>query len=87
MSPTGFCMGCDIEVTPTPHTMKYFITVFSVVAAFAALTCCSSGPRATTGTAVGAVGGTVVAGPVGGVAGAVAGNAIGRAEDREARRR
>ena len=48
---------------------------------------CASGPKASTGTAVGAVAGAVVAGPVGLVAGGAVGNAYGDEQDRTRRRR
>jgi hypothetical protein len=62
-------------------TKQLVAVAFAVIATwnFAA---CSSGPRATAGTATGAIGGTIAGGPVGGAAGAVAGNVAGRQQDR-----
>jgi hypothetical protein len=58
-------------------TRKLFIAALATT-----LAGCATGPRATTGTAIGAIGGAVVAGPVGAVAGGAVGNAYGGELDR-----
>jgi hypothetical protein len=67
--------------------MKVKALQFLAIALTAFFTGCASGPKATTGTAVGAVAGAVVAGPVGLVAGGAVGNAYGDDQDRSRRRR
>jgi hypothetical protein len=62
--------------------MKSITMILITAAAVLSFSSCSTGPRATTGTAVGAVAGAAVAGPVGLVAGGAVGNAYGGERDR-----
>jgi hypothetical protein len=62
--------------------MKPLSLILLAVISATAFSSCATGPRAQTGTAVGAIGGAVVAGPVGLLAGGAVGNAYGGERDR-----
>lgn len=63
--------------------MKTILKSLGLASFLLLIPACNTGPHATRGTAVGAVGGAVVAGPAGAVVGGTVGNAYGSENDRK----